>query len=105
MSVQRKITTEVVRDLTPGTTVWDGEVRGLGVRKQLRDAVYVLKTRIKGRQRFLTIGRHQPGVMTPERARREAQRLLGLIRDGRDPTAERAQAERMPTVAELCDLY
>src|SRR5215207_3253426 len=100
-----RITAAVVDRLAAGETAWDSEVRGFGVRRQARDAVYVLKTRIRGRQRFLTIGRHQPGVMMPDRARKEAVRLLGSIRDGRDPARERDAAKAMPTVAELCDAY
>ncbi len=100
-----RITATVVDGLDAGETAWDNEVRGFGVRRQARDAVYVLKTRIRGRQRFLTIGRHQKGVMTPDKARKEAIRLLGLIRDGQDPAREREAAKVMPTVAELCDAY
>jgi integrase len=43
--------------------------------------------------------------MTPDRARKEAIRLLGLIRDGQDPARDREAAKAMPTVAELCDAY
>lgn len=100
-----RITAAAVGRLTAGETAWDSEVRGFGVRRQARDAVYVLKTRIRGRQRFLTIGRHQPGVMTPDRARKEAIRLLGLARDGRDPARERQATKAVPTVAALCDTY
>jgi hypothetical protein len=44
-----------------------------------------------GRQRFFTIGPHG-SPWTPEKARKEAKRLLGLVADGKDPADERAQA-------------
>ncbi|MDH2348140.1 Arm DNA-binding domain-containing protein [Bradyrhizobium sp. SSUT77] len=44
-----------------------------------------------GRQRFVTIGPH--GVpWTPELARKEAKRLLGLVANGKDSVDEKAKA-------------
>src|SRR6266581_6903269 len=83
-----RITIPLVKSLTPGETSWDSDVRGFGVRRQRRDPVYVLKTRIDGRQRFLTIGTHGKG-WTVDSARREAARLLGLIAAGIDPARAR----------------
>jgi uncharacterized protein with von Willebrand factor type A (vWA) domain len=91
----RAITVRTVQALKPGTTIWDAAhreaVKGFGVRRQRGDAVYVVKYRVFGRQRFVTIGRHG-SPWTPERARREAKQLLGLVADGRDPQAERVEA-------------
>src|SRR5215469_10114088 len=61
--------------LAPGSTLWDTTVRGFGVRRQRRDAVYVLKHRVAGKQRFVTIGRHG-APWTPDTARKEALRIL-----------------------------
>jgi hypothetical protein len=80
------ITVRTFASLEPGSLVWDTSVRGFGVRRQRGDPVYVLKYRIAGRQRFLTIGRHG-SPWTPDTARREARRLLGLIASGKDPAA------------------
>lgn len=66
---------------------------------------YVLKTRIKRRQVILTIGRHGKGAWGPEKARREAIRLLGIIRDGKDPAAERAADKAALTLAALAERY
>ncbi len=66
---------------------------------------YSLKCRIKGRQHILTIGRHAPGGFTPTTARREAIRLLGRIRDGRDPAAERDVEKADPTLEEFAERY
>jgi integrase len=95
----KRITTAVVEAMQPGEAVWDSETRGFGVRYRARDRVYLIKTRIKGRQRILTIGRHGKGAWGPERARGEAIRLLGLIRDGRNPAAERDADKATPTLA------
>jgi integrase len=79
------ITLRTVQSLALGATTWDDNPRGFGVRRQRGDPFYVLKCRIAGRQRFLTIGRHG-SPWTPDSARREARRLLGLIAAGQDPT-------------------
>ena len=89
------ITVRTVQGLKPGETIWDGghreAVRGFGVRRQRGDPVYVIKFRVFGRQRFVTIGPHG-APWTPDTARREAKRLLGRVADGRDPQAEKAEA-------------
>jgi hypothetical protein len=59
-------------------------VKGFGCRKQRKRATYILKLRDAGRQRLLTIGPHG-SPWTPESARREAKRLLGLVASGSDP--------------------
>jgi len=102
---RRKITKRVVDTLLPGQTVWDGEITGFGVRRQRRDAVFVLKFSFAGRQRFYTIGRH--GAFTAETARIEARRLLGLIASGMDPSVRKQGTSPAPaiSVARLCDIY
>jgi integrase len=99
------ITIRSVQALGPGQTVWDTTVRGFGVRRQQDAAAYVVKYRVAGRQRFVTIGRHGP--WTPERARKEAKRLLGAAATGRDPSVERAEARRRAadTVGKVAEDY
>lgn len=83
------ITLRAVSGLAPKATIWDDAVKGFGARRQTSDAVtYVLKYRIGGRQRFFTIGRHG-SPWTPDAARREARKLLGLVAAGKDPAAVR----------------
>jgi integrase len=82
-----KITKSVVERLPLNSIVWDTALVGFGVRKQRRHPFYLLRYRINGRQRFITIGRH--GTWTADTARTEAQRLLGLIATKVDPAAER----------------
>ncbi|UPT97662.1 integrase family protein [Bradyrhizobium barranii subsp. apii] len=89
------ITIRAVQALKSGEAIWDADhrqaVRGFGVRRQRDQATYVLKYRMFGRQRFVTIGPHG-APWTPELARREAKRLLGLVADGKDPADEKAKA-------------
>ena len=48
----------LVDALQPGETLFDKTVKGFAVRRQMRHPVYMLKARINGRQRWITIGRH-----------------------------------------------
>jgi integrase len=84
-----KITKSAVEGLQPGSVLWDKALVGFGVRKQLKSPHYLLRYRINGYQRFVSIGRH--GMWTPDTARTEAKRLLGLIATGVDPASERAR--------------
>ncbi|MBZ9897286.1 site-specific integrase [Mesorhizobium sp. BR1-1-6] len=98
-------------DTLPGNSVlWDsgkGSVVGFGVRKQRRDAVFVIKYAIEGRQRWYTIGRFG-SPWTVDQARLEAKRLFGQIASGVDPgQAKRDAKEATPvlSVSDLCDRY
>ena len=82
-----KITKSTVERLPTNTVLWDSALVGFGVRKQRRHPHYLLRYRINGRQKFISIGRH--GMWTADTARTEAQRLLGLIATKIDPAAER----------------
>jgi len=99
-----KITKRTVDQLSPGSRdriLWDREVRGFGIRCRPSGAKhYVLKMRVGGRQRWLTIGRHG-SPWTPDNARREALRLLGLKAAGHDPASERDRQKGAITIAEL----
>jgi hypothetical protein len=79
-------------------------MRGFAVRKQRRDAVYVLKYRAGGKQRLYTIGLHGP-PWTVEAARIEAQRLLGEIAKGTDPALLRDKMKVAPTLDEFAKRY
>jgi integrase len=84
-----KITKSVVDRLPPSSQLWDAAVKGFGARRQRSDVFYLLRYRLQGVQRYVTIGRHG-SPWTPDTARKEARRLLGLIAAGTDP----AQANR-----------
>jgi len=98
--MKQKITKSVVNALPPRTCIWDTQVIGFGVRRQKDSISYIVKTRIRGRQRLITIGRHG-SPWTPEQARREARRLLGLIAQGMDPAEEKRRERARKTVDEI----
>jgi hypothetical protein len=84
---------------------WDDEIKGFGVRCRPSGVkTYVLKSRIGGRQRWLTIGRHG-SPWTPDEARKQALRLLSEIVAGSDPAAKREKERKAATVGELADLF
>lgn len=97
-----RITKRIVDDLQAGQDVWDAAIKGFGVRCQGQSKSYVLKTSIKGRPKWITIGRHG-SPWTPEMARSEALKLLGQIVQGEDPTANRGDSST--TIRELCSRY
>ena len=80
MAERKRIGLREVRALGPGAELWDSAVSGFGARRQVGTAVsYVLMYRTReGRQRRFTIGRHG-APWTPDTAREEARRLLGLL--------------------------
>jgi integrase len=90
-SVLAKITKQTVNKMQSGSMIWDTVLIGFGVRKQLKSPHYLIRYRISGRQRFLSLGRH--GALTPDTARREATRLLGVVASGADPAVAKAEAK------------
>jgi integrase len=82
------ITNRVIQALQPGEAIWDEKLPGFGARRQTNAVSYVLKYRVAGVQRFVTLGRH--GVVTPEEARRKARQLLGVAAGGSDPIAPKS---------------
>src|SRR5215468_3520251 len=90
--------------MEPGSRRWDegtGGVPGFHARRQKGDAItYMLKYHVGGRARWHTIGRH--GVpWTPDTARNEARRLLGLVAAGGDPAGIKAAVKATPTLTYL----
>jgi hypothetical protein len=61
-----KITKAAVDKLEPGSLLWDTNLSGFGVRRQLRYPHYIVRYRFSGKQKFVTIGKH--GAWTPETA-------------------------------------
>lgn len=99
-----RITKTVVDGLKPGALVFDDRVIGFGVRCQRASKVYIVKTRVKGRQRWITIGPHG-SPWTVERARAKATALLGEIAAGGDPATARDDERAAGTFAEFADRY
>ncbi|MFG0260317.1 MAG: integrase arm-type DNA-binding domain-containing protein, partial [Phycisphaerales bacterium JB041] len=102
-----KLTKRAVDAVRPGgadVIKWDSELRGFGLRvKPSGRKSYLVQYRAAGRTRRVTIGPH--GVFTPEQARERAAKLLGEVRDGGNPSEDRAKARAAETVSELCDRY
>ena len=90
-------------------TLWDSDLGGFGVRVEVSGVKsYVVRYRpgSGGRSaplRQVVIGRH--GELTPDQARREAERLIGSVRLGADPAAQRSEERAGLTVRELGDLF
>jgi integrase len=88
------------------SVVWDGEIRGFGLRMtQAGVKTYLVKYRTRtGVQRWFTIGKHG-SPWTPETARQEAFRVLSEVAKGGDPEKDKQDGRKVLTVAELCDTY
>src|SRR5262245_41150326 len=99
-----RITKTVVDRLKPSELVFDDRVTGFGVRCQRAAKVYVVKTRVKGRQCWLTIGKHG-APWTVDTARAKARALLGEVASGGDPAADRDHEKAAGTFAEFADKY
>jgi integrase len=85
-----KITITSLRELQGW--LWDTSVVGFGARRQRNGVFYYLRYRHNGSQRMQSIGRHG-SPWTPDSARVEARRLLGVVAGGDDPFAQAMAAE------------
>jgi hypothetical protein len=83
-----RITITSVERLQPGDTLSDDKLIGFTVRRQGCRAVYGLRGRLNGERVRFTIGWH--GRFTPEEARKEAKRLIGILAVGVDPRIQRS---------------
>jgi integrase len=109
-----KITKRAVDALKPAAdgreaVIWDTQVKGFGVRTQRGGSKsYIVHYRVgSGRGaplRKLTIGKHG-APWTPETARSEAMRLLGLVESGADPGADKIARKEAPTVTDLAERF
>ena len=104
------ITKSDVDGLQPNTIIWDsgrGSVAGFGVRRQRVAQIFVLKYTMRGRSKWISIGKFG-APWTVDMARLEAKRLLGLVAAGEDPGLKRdeKQSIELPiTISQLCDRY
>ncbi len=84
--------------------IWDDKLRGFGLRVYPNGRkVFVVKCRVKGRQRFITIGRHGP--VTVDQARGKAIAILSDAKNGNDPAADAERARKAPTVRGLGERF
>jgi integrase len=89
--------------------LWDGVVRGFGLRVRSSGAksfiaVYRIGGGRAGVLRKVTIGSPERNL-TLDAARTKARAILGAVANGADPALDRARARQEMTVAHLCDLY
>jgi integrase len=90
------------------TFLWDDDLRGFGLRVYASGRrIFVVQYRLRGgrggRTRRIVLGEY--GKMTPEEARKRAAKLLAAVDDGRDPAAERDEAQSVLTVSDLATIY
>ncbi|MBB2202270.1 tyrosine-type recombinase/integrase [Gluconacetobacter tumulisoli] len=85
--------------------IWDGELRGFGVRvKPSGSKAFLIQYRnAENRTRRLVLGPY--GVLTVEIARDMARQRLTEVAQGKDPSAERQAVRAGMTVSEICDWY
>ena len=105
-----KLTKRAVDALRPPAdgndlVVFDDALPGFGVRVKPSGAKsWLIQYRnAHGRSRRLTLARF--GVLTPDKARREAKLRLAEVSKGADPAANKRSARGAITVGELCDEY
>jgi integrase len=81
--------------------VWDDELKGFGVRVHPTGRkVFIVMTRVQGRQVRVTIGQH--GAFTVAGARARAVEIIARARAGEDPSPRRNGAREDVTVRALC---
>ena len=102
------LTAKRIRDAKPGpktTILWDGEVKGLGLRITPGGAKsYILNYRVAGRMRRATLAR--ASEVTLKGARERAGEELAAIRAGEsDPLERRREAREAPTVNDGLDRF
>jgi integrase len=97
-TVSARLTKTVVEGLQLNEMARDKEVRGFGVRRQLGAPIYFLRKKVRGRDRWMIIGPHG-APWTVDTARREANRLIGLISEGKDPSQAMRDLDN-PTLTE-----
>lgn len=107
-TLKRKLTVRFIKSFNPGdkvTFIWDTEVPGFGLRVwPSGKRVFVFQYRNRYQQsRRMVIG--QFGVLTPEKARKIAKTRASEVQHGGDPGAERSEAAKAPSVAQLADRY
>ena len=100
-----KRTLDAAKPAAKDYQIWDTKVRGLGVRVYPSGARgFILQYRnAAGRTRKIALGRY--GILTVDKAREKATKLLGEILDGRDPSQDKRENRHAKTVGELADLY
>ncbi len=75
---------------------WDDRLEGFGLRVTPTTKVFIVQSRVAGRDRRVKIcsaKNGDEGAMSPEDARKEAQKLIALMNTGVDPNQVKAEAK------------
>jgi integrase len=84
--------------------LWDDSLAGFGIAAfPSGQKVYVAQYRSRGRSRRITIGIH--GRLTPDEARSEAKKVLGLVETGADPIQERRTSREAKTFRAIAEEF
>ncbi len=84
--------------------LWDSELRGFGVRLTPTGRTYIAQSRVNGKSRRVSLGRH--GVITTQQARKKAKNELSAMADGVDPVVEKKRTEAYSmTLREITKSY
>lgn len=84
---------------------WDEDLTGFGVKvTPAGKKIFVLQTRLNGRPRRYTIGPYG-APWSPDMARIEAKRLMGLVSTGVDPKRAADPSKNEKTIKQLAELY
>ena len=98
-----KRSVEAIRPTETDAVFWDGDLTGFGIRVRASGRkTYVVQTRVRGKLRWFTIGRH--GLVTADQARAQALQILASAAQGIDPREAEATASQdkaPPTVTDL----
>ncbi len=98
-----KLSAQTARDLQPGAELRDHVVEGLQLRATTTGKSWHVYYRVAGQRRRPKIGTFP--ALSLEAARDAARTMLADVAKGRDPSAERAELRRAPTVDGLLDYY
>ena len=96
---ERDIAAAQVEEGKESSYLWDDRVTGLGLRVRKTSKTFVYKAKIRGRTRWISIGRY--GEITLTDARKIARRHLVSIASGQDPTDQRQKQTTLRDVFEI----
>lgn len=106
--MKAKITKRIVEAMKPGPQdafLWDTDIPGFGCKVTPKGArIYLLQYWRGGSTRRFTIGRHG-AEFTAEEARRKAGYLRGMVANGKDPAAAKAEDKEAPTLTAFANRY
>jgi integrase len=106
--MKTKLTDTVVRSLTPPASgqrvVWDSTLSRFGLRLSAGGSrAWVVKYKVRGRSRWLTLGTYPLVPLSDARAK--AREALASVVQGADPVGQRRAEREAPTFEELASEY